>query len=382
MDTNQTAQILIEFQKQQSLFYPPYCPYSKCKNHKAARSGFFARNGAQYTAKFPYLNQRYICLDCGKQFSYSTFHLDFRKKMPGLCEEIFSCKTNGMSNLSIARKLKISEATVRLRLSLMKRQALIKKKKLETGLKISEAVVYDGFETFTYSQFDPCYVNTAVGKKSLFTYEINFAPLNRKGRMTNEQKIKNEQLCARFGRYPSAAIQTQTTYTLKKLLKQCPGNLLLYSDEHQSYQRSIRRDLTDHKIEHHLTNSQVSRNGKNPLFAVNHLHLWYRHFLSSQKRETIAFNKNEAGLMDTIFLQTICKNYLSPQMYKRTPYNKLRNQQSPAMSVGLTNKILTFDEFFDSRRMASQVDFDEQERKFYRSEYLFQRRKICQYSGP
>jgi IS1 family transposase len=265
----------------------------------------------------------------------------------------------------------------------MKRQALIKKKNLENGIKISEAVVYDGFETFTYSQFDPCYVNTAIGKKSLYTYEINYSPLNRKGRMTHEQKIKNEKLCARYGRYPSAAIQTQTTYTIKKLIKSCPHqSLQLYTDEHQSYQRSLQKDLLNFKIDHFLTNSRVSRNGKNPLFAVNHLHLWYRHFLSAQKRETIAFNKNEAGLMDTIFLQTICKNYLSPQMYKRTPYNKLRNSQSPAMAIGLTSKILTFEEFFDCRRMASQVDFDVEERQFYYSEYLFQRRKICQFSGP
>ncbi len=303
--------------------------------------------------------------------------------MPGLCHEIFICKTNGMSNLSISRKLNISEAAVRQRLALLKRQALIKKKNLEKGFKISEAIVYDGFETFTFSQFDPCYVNTAIGKNSLYTYEINFSPLNRKGRMTREQKIKNEHLCAKHGRYPGNAIQTQTTYTLKKLLKHCTQNRLqLYTDEHQGYQRSLKQDLSDSTIDHFLTNSQVARNGKNPLFAANHLHLWYRHFLSAQKRETIAFNKNEAGLMDTIFLQTICKNYLSPQMYKRSHYNKERNKQSPAMAIGLTDKILTFEEFFDCRRMASQADFDEEESKFYRSLYIFQRRKICQFSGP
>ena len=98
-----------------------------------------------------------------------------------------------MSNNSIARNLDISEGTVRDRLKEMSRQSVFFEKE-NLPIKLTEDVAYDGFETFTHSQFDPCYINTAVGSRSHFIYHNTFSPLNRKGRMTEDQKRKNREL--------------------------------------------------------------------------------------------------------------------------------------------------------------------------------------------
>jgi len=92
------------------------------------------------------------------QFSSNTFGLDFRKRVTELSEKILHYALNGMSNNSIARLLKVSEGTVRDRIKDMARQSVIFEKE-NYPVNIREDVAYDGFETFTRSQFSPCYVN-------------------------------------------------------------------------------------------------------------------------------------------------------------------------------------------------------------------------------
>ena len=382
MRRHQSTLSLQEAIGQQKSFTPPYCPNPDCQHHHHGSMGFYVKNGFQKTQKFPYTNQRYRCRTCRNQFSYTYFGHDFRKKTPCLSADIFFFKVNGMTNHSIARRLNIGEPSVRIRLAELKRQAMLKQKVLEKNMRLQEPIVYDGFESFSYSQFDPCYVNTSVGKNSLYTYLATLSPLNRKGRMTEWQKKKNLELRKEFGAYPPNSIRVQTTYSIAKLLKLTRNNQLqLFSDEHKSYQHSVKFDFPGCKILHHTTSSKERRDGHNPLFAINHLHLHYRHFLASHRRETIAFNKHEAGLMDSILLKTVSKNFLEPQMYKRGPKNKVRNKQSPAMAVGITDKILTFDEFFDHKRTIKQVPLDQEEERMYYSIYQFSRRRISRYKG-
>ncbi len=264
---------------------PPYCPNLRCLFHFGTNEKFYAKNGFTITDKAPFRNQRYKCTGCKIQFSSNTFKLDFRKRAANLSEKILHYSLNGMSNNSIARLLKVAEGTVRDRLKNMARQSVLFEK-MNYPTKIREDVAYDGFETFTGSQFSPCYVNTAVGSHSMFIYHNTFSPLNRKGRMTFDQKIKNQELIKKYGLYPQSSVYEETIYVMKNLSDLAAGRTL-YTDEHKSYVRAYQS--FDCLMDLETINSKARRDSSNPLFPINRLHNLYRHFFPPNSERQFLF---------------------------------------------------------------------------------------------
>jgi transposase-like protein len=352
---------------------PPYCPNSSCLFHFGTNKKFYVKNGWTLTQRPPFKNQRYVCKECGTQFSANTFSIDFRKKIPGIFSDVLEFSMNGMSNNSIARRLKVAEPTIRNRLTDLARQSLLFEKE-HFPKAVDENFSYDGFETFTHSQFSPCYVNTAVGSLSHFIYHNTLSPLNRKGRMTREQKIKNAELLTTFGAYPKDSVFKESRYILKSLSSLAPGRIL-FTDEHRAYLRAARS--FDFKLTHQTINSRERRDPKNPLFPINRLHSGYRHFFSSQHRETIAFQKHEAALLEKMQLMKIYRNFMRTKYVKKNSYDKHCHEWSPAMYLGVVDKVLGFDEVFQVRRKASQMRLDSREVSFVKRIYPYSRQKIA-----
>lgn len=352
---------------------PPYCPNPHCSFHFGSVAKFYVKNGWTVTDKAPFRNQRFKCKACHLQFSTNTFALDFRKRLSGLSERILHFSMNGMSNNSIARLLDVAEGTVRDRLTEMARQSLLFEKK-HFPTKLNEDVAYDGFETFTQSQFSPCYINTAVGSLSQFIYHNTFSPLNRKGRMTAKQKTQNTELILKHGLYPQDSVYVETCYVMRELAKIGQGRIL-FTDEHKAYLRAFRS--FNSCMEHRTINSKVRRDPSNPLFPINRLHMLYRHFFSSQQRETISFQKHEAALLEKIQLMKIYRNFMNPKFVKKNRYDPHAHEKSPAMYVGVVNKILKFEDIFGIRKMQSQSRLDTKEKAFINRNYPFSRQKIA-----
>ena len=351
---------------------PPYCPNPRCLFHFGTDDKFYVKNGFSTTDKPPFRNQRFKCMRCKIQFSTNTFGLDFRKKSAGLSENILHYSLNGMSNNSVARLLKVAEGTVRDRLKNMARQSVLFEKE-NFPKKIREDVAYDGFETFTGSQFSPCYVNTAVGSDSMFIYHNTFSPLNRKGRMTNEQKNKNQELIKKHGLYPQSSVYEESIYVMKNLSDLAAGRTL-FTDEHKSYQRAYRSFNCLMNLE--TISSKARRDSSNPLFPINRLHNLYRHFFSSQHRETISFQKHEAALIEKLQLMKIYRNFMNPKFVKKNKYDPHAHEWSPAMYVGVAEKVLSFEEVFGVRKLRSQSVLDSKEIEFMNRSYSFSRQKI------
>jgi transposase-like protein len=352
---------------------PPYCPNPRCLFHFGDDLKFYVKNGWAVTARAPFRNQRFKCKSCETQFSANTFGLDFRRRIAGLSERILHYSMNGMSNNSIARLLNIAEGTVRNRLKEMARQSILFEKEHYPKV-LKEDVAYDGFETFTHSQFSPCYINTAVGKSSHFIYHNTFSPLNRKGRMTEEQKERNKELIFKHGLFPQSSVYDETLYILKSLSEIGPGQTI-YSDEHKSYARAYRS--FDCKLFHETISSEARRNTSNPLFPINHLHMMYRHFFSSQQRETISFQKHEAALMDKIQLMRTYRNYMNPKFVKKNKYDPHAHEWSPGMYVEVVNRVLKFEDVFGIRKLKTQTRLNEKETAFMARSYPFSRQKIA-----
>lgn len=281
----------------------------------------------------------------------------------------------GLSKRECARIIHASEHMVRKRLIKMARWSLLFQAMHLAKLKIKEPIVYDGLENFSFSQYDPNNINHAVGKSSLYTYDFNFCPINRKGRMSARQKNRKSDLEKKFGSYPQDSIRYSTTKILKRLLKSSEGILVLHSDRHYQYRESIQIDLKDCALIHLQTCSKIARNFKNPLFAVNNIDMQARHNLAAFKRETIAFSKHSVAMCESFALQMVYRNYMRPKFWGTHRSDPRSNKRSPAMEIGLVQKILSFDDFF--REKPRKVMLNEDWALFYNRVDPLSRRPIA-----
>ena len=362
----------------QICFQPPYCPNEECSFHGGyPELGMrqFSFQGWATRVSHPYQVRCYRCLECKRGFRYSSFKLSYREKKAGLNSRIFRFFCIGASNREIARQLGISEHCVRGRLLKLSQWALLKHTRLTESLKIEEPIVYDGLEAFAKSQYDPNQIQHAMGKDSLFTYDFNFAPLNRKGRMSPRQKEINARLEEQQGRYDPKAIRRTSQVIFQRLhQKKAPGKpLLLYSDEHFQYDRAVQWDLKDCQIQHVRISSQISRNFKNHLFAVNHSDLLIRHHVAAFKRETISFSKTHCRMIQKYSLFMVYKNYFRVQFVKPHVRNPKTNQQTPAMSLGIVENPLQFHEFFDLKITLKQTQLNPEWESYYLEQPKFER---------
>ncbi len=363
----------------QKCFQPPYCPNEKCPFHlqlEDQKAPFFYSNGWAKTQCYPYRVRQFRCCSCKRNFRYTYFKLDFRERRPGLNCKIFSYITCGISNREIARRLQTSEHLIRLRVRKLVQWALVKQTERTQTLKIAEPIVYDGLEAFAKSQYDPNHIQQAIGKESLFIYDFNFAPLNRKGRMSPRQKQVRRLKEEEEGRYPPKAIRTSTAEIFARLYEKRgdPARpFLIYSDEHFQYRRAIEQDLKGFKIEQVRVSSKQTRNFQNYLFSVNHADLLIRQHIGAFSRETICFAKKHARMVGKYTLFMVWKNFFRTQFVKRHKKNPKSNHDTPAMSLGLTKTPLEFHEFFDIKKTLKQIKLNREWKLFYSDQVLYHR---------
>jgi len=349
--------------KRDADFSPPHCPNQACPQFRKIELGF-SRYGKIAIDRFPYSSQRFLCKACSKTFTCSYFRLDYRERIWGHHKTIFYQNRTNTPKREIARFIKHSEYYVRQKISKMSRQALLFEAKMTKGLKINEPIVYDGLENFSFSQFDPNNVNHAVGKDSLFTYDYNFCPLNRKGRMTRAQKRKEQKLEDQYGPYPRGDIRTSTKRVFERLLRRTK-ELTIFTDEHFQYRRVVNWDLRKKSITHFTISSRKYRNFKNKLFAVNNIDMQMRHNYSAFKRETIAFAKHSIAMMESFTLNTLFRNYMRPKFWGTHRSDPESSKNSPAMHIGLTKKILSFEDVFQERIELGHVKLNHDHKNFY-----------------
>ncbi len=72
----------------------------------------------------------------------------------------------------------------------------------------------------------------------------------------------------------------------------------------------------------------------------------------------------------------IYRNFMNPKFVKKNRYDPHSHEWSPAMYVGVADRILSFEEVFGVRKLKSQVKLDEKEIDFMNRSYPFSRQKI------
>jgi hypothetical protein len=314
-------------------FVPPFCPNEDCRHHlhTGDPEGWpWQSRGLRQTERKPYWVRNFSCRHCGRWFRSSVFGPDYWKKVPGLSARIYDHVHDGDGLRQASRKLRCGATTVRWHVRLLARQSLLfHVEQLQRLLgRLDEDVALDGLRTFAGSQYEPLDLNTAILVASGFFIALNAAGLRRSGTMRPDQRVRREQRDERLGR-PDPRGRERSVHTMLAALLELTPHLNLRTDEEPDYARAAAP--FGGRITHATVNSKDRRDARNPLWKVNCLHGWARHALRALVRETIAFAKTSAGLLDRSWIFLVARN--NTKGIREADADGRRT--TPAMKLGL-----------------------------------------------
>jgi transposase-like protein len=341
-----------------SPFTPPFCPRSDCRFHHSSLGWHWIRYGWFVRQAVPHRIPRFRCGHCGHTFSSQSFSLTYWLRRPDVLVEAAYAVLGCSGYRQIARHLKCSPTTVQRQVDRVGRHALLLLAEHAPAGPIQEPTVIDGFESFAHSQYHPLNLNLVVGAVSHYCYAFTHSELRRKGWMTERQRRRRAALEAEYGRPDPKAIELGT-YCALKIAAPLPQGLVVRSDEHDAYPRSIARLRREgYAITHERTSSKEARTAGNPLFPVNRLDLLFRHNSANHKRETIAFSKRHQGVIWRgawlIAWQNLTK-----------PFSERHDGGTPAMRAGICERPIPIEELLRDRRFPSRIPLPEEWREYY-----------------
>jgi len=329
---------------------PPFCPNARCSFHKERRSnwryekiGFFARKSP------PLRVQRYLCLACGRSFSDQTFKTTYWLKRADLLESIFKRLQSCSAFRQIAREEGCSPTTIAGQSARLGRHSLLYHQFHRPKGRIEEELSMDSFESFEWSQFHPSSYHVAAGRASHFFHGFTTTELRRKGAMTEEQRKVRAELEASLGRPDPQGVEKDFAELLR-IIAPKPQALVLNTDEHRGYPRALLR-VPHLRIDHRTISSRAARIPQNPLFPVNLIDNLVRHSGSQHKRETIAFVKRLQSGCERMASFLVWRNWIKPFSERA----RKEDRETPAMRLGLTDRIRTVEEVLEHRLFPSRV---------------------------
>jgi transposase-like protein len=336
---------------------PPFCPNPKCKYHRGShrhwpckKNGFFPR------IQHPYRIQRYTCRHCKRSFSSQTFSTTYWQKLPLLDQQIFMKTVGAMANRQIARDLRVAPSTIDRHLDRLGRHCLLFHARHGMNVPPENPLVVDGFETFELSQYYPFHHNLAVEAETSYFFYFTDSELRRKGRMTDYQKHKRQQLEQQHGRPDPKAVEKGMAELLAVALAGVAEGVVL-ADEHQAYRRAWRR-LGKPGIRLEVTSSKEPRTPRNPLFEVNLMELLLRHGSARHRRETIAFAKRRLCSSLQLAIQLVWRNWVKWRFEKRC-------RKTPAMLKGLIDRPLSVLDILSERLFRTRIELPPRWSEYY-----------------
>lgn len=348
-------------------FRPPFCPNPKCTHHndREPQAGWWEHRGLRAIQRAPGQVAQLRCKRCGRWFRSSVFVLDYWKKLAGLHPRVYDLKANGCGQRQAARVLQVAPTTVRRRTRELARQGLLLHFEQLHRLRgqLDEEVVYDGLRDYAGSQYEPLDLQTPLTAASSFLIDLNIAPLRRSGTMTDRQRQIREKREQRLGRPAPKVRQTRTLELLRRIAALYPDGQpwTLRTDEEPDYARALARLPDASRVRHRTVSSTLRRDALNPLRPVNALHGYMRHAKRELVRETIAFAKTAAGLLERAWIFLVVRNYTKGI----SEHTVADARQTPAMLLKLAEQPLDGAALFGQRRFPRRVGLPEDRRSAY-----------------
>lgn len=167
--------------------------------------------------------------------------------------------------------------------------------------------------------------------------------------MTKDQKKKRAALERRF-RPPRRSIESSFSRVLRTLERKTHAGsmpLILYTDEKSDYQRALwrnevfREKMFSGQWRHHMTNSRLGRNTRNPLFPVNYIDREIRKDMASQARETVQFPRNVSNAMLRMNLYLFDHNIFKPYRVRGGQMNNVSHSEVAGMDREVLKNIVS-----------------------------------------
>lgn len=304
---------------------PEFCPNPACRFHRpeaAADYQWYVRFGSFHTRARGRI-QRFRCRACGRTCSTQTFSIHYwthyTNDLPWLLDRL----STSSAFRQIGRVAGVTHRVIQNRCRRLARNALAVMDAALAPLEIGEHLAFDGFESFTASQYHPNNITHLTGCASQFIYAAVHTLFRRKGSMTAEQKRQRRRIDTIWK--PSSTVGEQTSQLLADLQRPidsaCAARhepLELRSDEHPAYPKAIAsvaalaRRLAEGSLRHEQTNSKEARTPENPLFAVNYVDRQLRANLGEYARETIHYGREVNAQMERFAIFMVVHNFLTP----------------------------------------------------------------------
>jgi hypothetical protein len=275
--------------------------------------------------------------------------------LPAVLGRLQSC--SGFRQM--ARELRVSPTSIAGVVSRLGRHCLLLHEQLRPKGPIHEELSADGFESFEWSQYFPSNYHVAVGRGSHFFHGFTATELRRKGRMTDAQKKTRARLEATLGRPDPKGVEKDFAQLLG-IVAAKPQRLILHTDEHPAYPRALKR-VPHLEIEHKTISSRAARTPQNPLFPVNLADLLLRHCGSQHKRETIAFSKRLQSGCERMAIFAVWRNWMKPFSER----DRKAERASPAMRLGLADRLWTVEDVLVRRLFPSRITLPEPWTTYY-----------------
>lgn len=328
------------------MYEPPFCPNFLCNLHKKniKEHNWYYLSGKYKTKIFGKV-KRFRCKACGKYFSTQTFDIDYYAKRIIDYKELLKKIVSTSSIRDISRDFSISTGTVQNKIFRLSHQAMGLHEELKELIKKQDDFVADGFESYSVSQYFPNNIHLLALKESQYMYFSNYVTIRRKGRMTNNQKKRRNELEKRFWA-PYKGVEYAFFEVLDEVIKYKrvfkESQIKLFTDEKLEKKRvfskheDIKRLKKQNQIVHKRVSSKKPRTNTNPLFCVNYLDRQMRKDLSNQVRETVCFSRNVNNCMEKHMVYVFYHNYI--KVFREKQRN--RNRKTHAEVAGIKKSLI------------------------------------------
>jgi len=277
-------------------------------------------------------------------------------KRPDLLVPVFHRLVSCSGFRQIAYEFGVSPQTIgRISGRLGRHSLLLHQLKRPKG-QVQEPLALDSFESFEYSQYFPTSYHVVAGQRTHFFFGFTESERRRRGNMTSAQKKRRAWLEERLGKPDPKSVEKEVA-ALLAIVAPIPQSLEIYTDEHHAYPRAVLQ-VPHLSIAHRTISSRAARTPQNPLFAINLLDLKIRHNGANHKRETIAFSKRRASAAYRLAHFLIWRNWVRP-------FSERKGGPSPAMRLGLIDRLLTVPELLKRRLFPSRIALPERWQDYY-----------------
>jgi hypothetical protein len=226
-------------------------------------------------------------------------------------ERIFLSLISASGIRDIAREFRVTDKVILNRSARLGRQSMGIQASLLEPHGIHEDIAIDGFESFVWSQYFPNNFHIAVGADSQMAYTCDYAQLRRKGRMTDYQKHRRDELNTRYP-IPAGEIEHSFSRCVSSILGVWSGNASgvreMRTDKKIEYRRVLakldewRQGCAQHTARHLRVSSRKARTYTNPLMSVNYMDRELRKDQANHVRDTLQWSKSVNNAMDRMMI--------------------------------------------------------------------------------